>query len=58
MTDASWRRQELTKLPKAQLARMHDANGGCMGLATYMQWRKDELVTAVLEDEGYNPWSA
>lgn len=52
------RTKELNKLPKAQLAQMHADNGGLMGLATYMQWRKDELVTALLEDEGLNPWGA
>lgn len=55
MTTAE-RTRELNKLPKATLAQMHAGNGGLMGLATYMQWRKDELVTAVLEDEGLNPW--
>lgn len=52
------RTRELNKLPKAKLAQMHASNGGLMGLATYMQWRKDELVTALLEDEGLDPWGA
>ena len=50
--------QQIEKTPKAELARMHVANGGQMGLATYLKWRKDELVRAVLEDEGIDPWSA
>ena len=49
---------EIERTPKAQLARMHAANGGLMGLATYLKWRKDELVRALLEDEGIDPWSA
>jgi hypothetical protein len=50
--------KQLAKLPKAQLAQMHAANGGLMGLATYMKWTKDELVDAVAQDEGLDPWSA
>lgn len=41
----------LSKKPKAELAQMHVANGGLMGLATYMKWTKDELVSILLEDE-------
>lgn len=43
--------KELATLPKAQLARMHKANGGLLPLATYQKWTKDELLSAVLEDE-------
>lgn len=46
------RYKELNKLPKDELARMHVANGGLMGYATYMKWRKDELISIILEDEG------
>jgi len=45
--------QQLDKMPKARLAQMHAANGGQMGLPTYLKWRKDELVRAVLEDQQY-----
>ena len=58
MTDASWRRQELNRIRKDQLALLHAQRGGRMPLATYLKWRKDELVNAVLEDEGFDPWSA
>lgn len=51
------RYSELRKLPKATLAQMHVRNGGIMGLRTYLQWTKDELINAVLEDEGINPWT-
>ena len=47
------RYKELAKLPKAQLAQMHAANGGLMGLAVYQKWTKDELLRAVIEDEQY-----
>ena len=43
--------KELAKLPKWQLAQMHTANGGLMGLAVYQKWSKDELLRAVIEDE-------
>ena len=49
--------REIENTPKATLARMHAANGGQMGLATYMKWRKDELVHVVCEDEGIDPWA-
>ena len=49
---------QIQRTPKAQLARIHVANGGQMGLATYLKWRKDELVNIVAEDEGIDPWSA
>jgi hypothetical protein len=48
--------QEIERTPKAELARIHVANGGQMGLATYLKWRKDELVRAVAEDEGIDLW--
>ncbi len=44
---------QLYKMTKDQLARMHVANGGLMGYATYRKWTKDELVNAILEDESY-----
>lgn len=47
------RRAQLDKVRKAELARMHVDNGGLMGLQTYLGWHKDELVNAVLEDEGH-----
>ena len=56
MTPTEQRRKALEKTPKYQLASMHAANGGLMGVTTYLQWTKDELVNAVLEDEGYRPW--
>lgn len=43
--------QQLDKMTKRQLAEMHVANGGLMGLATYLKWSKDELVNTVLQDE-------
>ena len=52
------RAKELRKLGKDQLALMHHNAGGQMGLKVYLQWRKDELVNAVLQDEGFDPWSA
>jgi hypothetical protein len=42
---------ELAKMSKYDLARMHRANGGLMTLAEYLQWTKDELVNAVMEDQ-------
>lgn len=45
------RARELARMPKHALARMHAANGGLMGVATYRTWTRDELVRAVLEDE-------
>lgn len=54
---AAQRAKELNKLPKAKLAQMHASNGGLMGVATYLTWRKDELVTALLEDEGLDSWN-
>ena len=45
--------KELARLPKWQLAQMHKANGGLMGLAVYQKWTKDELLRAVIEDESY-----
>ena len=57
ITHARARLIELSKLPRPQLARMHVANGGQMGLATYLKWRKDELINAILEDEGLDPWA-
>jgi hypothetical protein len=56
MSGTQARIRELTRTPKAQLARIHAANGGLMGVAVYSTWSKDELVNAVLEDEGINPW--
>jgi len=50
--------REISRKSKFELAQMHVANGGIMGLATYLKWRKDELVNAVLEDMGIDPWSA
>ena len=41
----------LSKLPKLTLAQMHVRNGGLMGLATYMKWHKDELISILIEDE-------
>ena len=58
MTDTATRIREIERTPKATLARMHVANGGLMGLPTYLKWSKDELVRIVLEDEGIDPWSA
>ena len=58
MTSTLTRIREIQRMPKDRLARMHVANGGQMGLATYLKWRKDELVNIVLEDEGIDPWSA
>jgi len=46
------RYRELARLPKQQLAVMHVRNGGLMGLAVYLKWGKDELIAAVIEDEG------
>lgn len=43
--------QELNKMTKRTLAEMHVRNGGIMGLATYLKWTKDELVSTVLQDE-------
>lgn len=54
---AATRERELTRLPKRVLADMHVRHGGQMGRAVYLQWRKDELVRAVLEDEGIDPWA-
>ena len=50
------RQIELDKMTKFTLASMHVKNGGQMGLTRYLQWTKDELVNAVLEDEGIDPW--
>ena len=52
------RRQQLTKLSKDQLALMHHNAGGAMGLKVYLKWTKDELVNAVLQDEGIDPWAS
>ena len=49
---ADQRIKELAKLPKWQLAQMHKSNGGLMPLADYQKWTKDELLSAVIEDEG------
>jgi hypothetical protein len=43
--------QQLSKMSKDQLAQMHAANGGLMGVQTYRKWTKDELIKAVLEDQ-------
>jgi len=43
--------QQITRMTKAQLAQMHAANGGLMGVKVYMQWTKDELINAVIEDQ-------
>ena len=48
---------ELSKLSKLQLAALHVQQGGLMGVSTYMQWRKDELVNIILEIEGLDPWA-
>ncbi len=48
--------RQIERMPKAALARLHVANGGLMGLATYLKWTKDELVSVVLQDEGISPW--
>ncbi len=46
--------KELNKMSKVTLAEMHIKNGGLMGLATYKSWRKEELISVILEDEkGY-----
>ena len=50
-------RKALAKLSKYELAAQHARNGGIMGLATYSKWTKDELVNAVLEDNGIDPWT-
>lgn len=47
------RRRELRKLSKSRLASIHMTNGGLMPHSTYVKWRREELVNAVLEDEGY-----
>lgn len=47
---------QILKMTKYELARTHVANGGLMGLATYLKWTKEELQNAVLEDNGINPW--
>lgn len=44
---------ELSKMTKRQLAEMHVANGGLMGLSTYLKWTKDELISTILTDESY-----
>jgi hypothetical protein len=46
------RAKELRKLPKPTLVQMHLNNGGLMGRAVYMKWKREELVTEILEDEG------
>ena len=43
--------KELARMPKGQLAQMHKTNGGLMPLSTYQKWTKDELLSAVIEDE-------
>ena len=43
--------QQLSKMSKDQLAQMHAANGGLMGVQTYRKWTKDELVNIILEDQ-------
>lgn len=53
MTKRDKRIRELARMTKSVLARMHKQNGGLMPLADYLKWTKDELVNAVLEDEGY-----
>jgi hypothetical protein len=45
--------QQITRMTKAQLAQMHAANGGLMSVKVYMQWTKDELINAVIEDQQY-----
>ena len=45
------RYRELRKVPKATLAQWHAANGGVMGVQVYIQWTKEELINAVMEDE-------
>jgi hypothetical protein len=40
---------DLGRKPKHELARIHVQQGGLMGLAVYLKWRKDELVTTILE---------
>jgi hypothetical protein len=40
---------DLSRKPKHELARIHVQQGGLMGLAVYLKWRKDELVNAILE---------
>jgi len=52
------RERELRRMAKDQLARLHASRGGLMGVAVYKKWTKDELITAVLENEGYNPGAA
>ena len=55
-THARARLLELNKLPKSALAQLHVQQGGQMGYATYLKWRKDELVNVILECEGLDPW--
>jgi hypothetical protein len=45
------RRQELERLSKLTLAKMHADNGGIMGVGTYKKWTKEELINTVLDDE-------
>lgn len=47
---------QILKMSKNDLARTHVANGGLMGLPTYLKWTKEELQNAVMEDYGINPW--
>jgi hypothetical protein len=46
------RSAELGRLTKSKLAVMHSANSGLLSAVEYIKWKHEELVNAVLEDEG------
>jgi hypothetical protein len=46
------RSAELGRKGKPELAVMHSANTGLLSVSEYVKWKHEELVNAVLEDEG------
>lgn len=47
---------QLRRYSKSTLVSMHIRKGGVMPRVTYMKWRKDELISAAMRDEGYLGW--
>jgi hypothetical protein len=45
--------RELNRRSKPFLADLHVRKGGLMGYFTYIRWTKEELIKAILEDEGF-----
>lgn len=47
----NYTREQLNKMSKSTLARIHEQRGALMGYSTYMKWAKEELVNEILSGQ-------